>query len=503
MTLKDAIYELLGIPLEHQPADYYRLLGLVPFESNTEVIANAASRQMLFVRQLASGPYSAIAQDLLDLLSEAKVCLLNTRRRNRYDAELRQAASEGLLNEKLRSIETARVAALPAKASSTPINQAAPVNQSHPELGDPESVMLSASVWQQSSAMLSQAEFQSATPPDSAPGDFISDSPLGNAPNTDAHANADADQSRPLSVYGAESPADSNSGNRSDEVSNAAVESTWDSSTPATPAGGRSPSPARRNIEVHTEEVPKEQAKQSAQQGEARPAQRYALDTCILADEPTSSRKQREWVIGAATDCDMIVRCPYVSRRHCRITESGGRFWVEDLGSRNGTRVNRQLLRGKTEVTGDDLITLGRFARMPWPAEVQDSVMQVPHHQDSHDRPQEDGSSQADPDSKANHEKHKTPPSLIASGQEVKIVRIGRSLSNEVVLNHPSVSRRHAQLTVYSDYAVLEDFGSTNGTFVGNSAMRINRRYVKLTDLVRVGRFTMPVSQLLHKESVA
>lgn len=461
MTLQDAIYELLGVPLDQQPADYYRLLGLVPFESNTEVITNAASRQMLFVRQLASGPYSSIAQDLLDLLSEAKVCLLNTQRRNRYDAELRQAASDGLLDEKLQSIETARLAALPVAGNGA-------AEQSHAELADSESAMLSASVWQESMAQQSAAAMNG-----SSPSAFVSDSPLGNISGQPA---------TPLS--------DSKLASSSD--ADVPIEAQVPSTLGTGQASKLDPHPARREIESASADS---QAKLNA-----------GADTAVSVDGHGGERGQKTWVIGAGTDCDTIVRCPYVSRRHCRVTASGGRYWVEDMGSRNGTRVNRQLVRGKTEVTGDDLITLGRFARMPWPAEIQDSVMRhtsqhgIAEHQSSHEdvHPRTE---RVEPEQNLERESWGREP---ASGsQEVNIIRIGRSLSNEVVLNHPSVSRRHAQLTVYSDYAVLEDFGSTNGTFVGNSAMRINRRYVKLTDLVRVGKFTMPVSQLLHQETVA
>lgn len=43
---------------------------------------------------------------------------------------------------------------------------------------------------------------------------------------------------------------------------------------------------------------------------------------------------------------------------------------------------------------------------------------------------------------------------------------IGRDLSNDIVVNDPEISRRHARLFQQGNSYVLEDLGSTNGSFV-------------------------------------
>ena len=43
---------------------------------------------------------------------------------------------------------------------------------------------------------------------------------------------------------------------------------------------------------------------------------------------------------------------------------------------------------------------------------------------------------------------------------------IGREAGNEIVIEDPQVSRRHAQLTRQGESYVIEDIGSTNGTYV-------------------------------------
>ena len=43
---------------------------------------------------------------------------------------------------------------------------------------------------------------------------------------------------------------------------------------------------------------------------------------------------------------------------------------------------------------------------------------------------------------------------------------IGRDITNRVVINDPEISRKHARLALQSGAYVIEDLGSTNGTFV-------------------------------------
>ena len=47
-----------------------------------------------------------------------------------------------------------------------------------------------------------------------------------------------------------------------------------------------------------------------------------------------------EFVIGRGAECDLILPERQVSREHLRIYRQGNDFYVEDLGSKNGTWVN-------------------------------------------------------------------------------------------------------------------------------------------------------------------
>ena len=86
----DPYYQWLGIPQEERPINKYRLLALQLFESDEDVIANAADRQMAYIRTFQNGSHSAESQALLNELSSARVTLLNKQLKEEYDQQLRQ-----------------------------------------------------------------------------------------------------------------------------------------------------------------------------------------------------------------------------------------------------------------------------------------------------------------------------------------------------------------------------------------------------------------------------
>jgi len=65
-------------------------------------------------------------------------------------------------------------------------------------------------------------------------------------------------------------------------------------------------------------------------------------------------------------------------------------------------------------------------------------------------------------------------------------LNIGRDSSNEIVINDAEVSRRHARLTFQGGKYVLEDLGSTNGTFV-NGQRLAGPRVLKAGEVVSFG----------------
>lgn len=54
-----------------------------------------------------------------------------------------------------------------------------------------------------------------------------------------------------------------------------------------------------------------------------------------------------EYIIGRSPTNDIVIVDPYVSRRHARIFYRDGKWYIEDLGSTNGTVVDGEPLEDK------------------------------------------------------------------------------------------------------------------------------------------------------------
>jgi formylglycine-generating enzyme required for sulfatase activity len=89
----DPYHKWLGIRPAEQPPNHYRLLGIGLFESDPDVITNAADRQMAHVRSFQSGQYVEETQTLLNELAAARVCLLDRQEKAAYDALLMETLS--------------------------------------------------------------------------------------------------------------------------------------------------------------------------------------------------------------------------------------------------------------------------------------------------------------------------------------------------------------------------------------------------------------------------
>jgi serine phosphatase RsbU (regulator of sigma subunit) len=68
----------------------------------------------------------------------------------------------------------------------------------------------------------------------------------------------------------------------------------------------------------------------------------------------------REYTLGRVTENEIVLSDGSISRRHARIFPRDDCWWVEDLGSKNGTKLNGRVLAEPAKLTPGDRIELGQ-----------------------------------------------------------------------------------------------------------------------------------------------
>ena len=88
-----------------------------------------------------------------------------------------------------------------------------------------------------------------------------------------------------------------------------------------------------------------------------------ARQTILLVQQDGSKafpyRLDGATTIGRAAECELRLDDTYVSQQHARIFDRSGNWFVEDLGSTNGTFVNEQKLVAPAMLTPGDTIRVG------------------------------------------------------------------------------------------------------------------------------------------------
>jgi pSer/pThr/pTyr-binding forkhead associated (FHA) protein len=162
--------------------------------------------------------------------------------------------------------------------------------------------------------------------------------------------------------------------------------------------------------------------------------------------------------IGREPDNDVVIDLPMISGHHARVLWAGvpGEAVIEDLGSSNGTSIGapeRKITRAPFTV--EDTIFLGTH---PLPAAF---VL-----------------ARTDPS---------LVPPLVFDGDEIVA---GRDATCGRVFHVPMVSGRHARLRREGERVVIEDLGSSNGTFV-NGRRIDGPTDVRAGDLIGLGSYTV------------
>ncbi len=151
---------------------------------------------------------------------------------------------------------------------------------------------------------------------------------------------------------------------------------------------------------------------------------------------------------------DVVLDVPEASRQHCRFFKEGSAWFVEDLGSSNGTLVNGRKV-SKFELQDGDVISVGSVSIRFLDAGVEAPEPAV-----------EDG--WGDDEISLEQDVVLVLGTAPRRGEIVKIsgdsFTVGRKPRNALVLSDPSVSGDHAELRKRGAGWVVKDLGSSNGT---------------------------------------
>lgn len=106
--------------------------------------------------------------------------------------------------------------------------------------------------------------------------------------------------------------------------------------------------------------------KSSAKGASERPPKRTKKPTrtvAVIEDEKLKGKTfavDGELFIGRSSDSDITLDVSYVSSKHARLFVRDEKCMLEDLGSTNGTYLNRRRITAPTELQRGDQIKIGR-----------------------------------------------------------------------------------------------------------------------------------------------
>lgn len=182
-----------------------------------------------------------------------------------------------------------------------------------------------------------------------------------------------------------------------------------------------------------------------------------------LAGQKITLSNQRLTIGRDPALCNVVADSEGVSRQHATIeTAQHDSIIITDAGSKAGTFVNGEAISRRILRAGD-VIALGSPA------------VSLMLHAGSQSSPQTGVFKPA------------------VRNTRLSVLRIGRWMDNEIVLDAPGVSRYHAKIEYDAgSQPVLTDLGSTNGTFV-NGEIIDEPRAISTDDLMSVGGFVLRV----------
>jgi hypothetical protein len=124
---------------------------------------------------------------------------------------------------------------------------------------------------------------------------------------------------------------------------------------------GGSAASSRRSQARQTQNLrPPRQARSARPQRAVRGSPRFLVVTAGALKGTSLDLAQQQITLGRANDATLVLNDDYASSRHARIFPQDGQWIVEDLGSTNGTYLDRQKVTRPTPVPLGVPIRIGK-----------------------------------------------------------------------------------------------------------------------------------------------
>ena len=91
-----------------------------------------------------------------------------------------------------------------------------------------------------------------------------------------------------------------------------------------------------------------------------RKARLVVLASCDGLEKDAALALQPFTILGRSPANTIVVPDTFASAEHALISWRGGQWWLEDLGSRNGTRLNDASVTAPTVLSAGDVISIGQ-----------------------------------------------------------------------------------------------------------------------------------------------
>ena len=187
----------------------------------------------------------------------------------------------------------------------------------------------------------------------------------------------------------------------------------------------------------------------------------------VLGEVPAflSFPEKHPLLVGRSRKCGLRLNASDVSGEHARVGFEQGRFWVEDLGSTNGTFVGGERVAGRRYLERGETVSVGAEFVLAMVGHAEDVVRITAQSQGG----------------ASGSESPETYPCIVSNSDLVRpnrfvfgrssVVSVGRDPANDIWIGAVHISRRHLEIHRTGAQSVSLLDLSSNGTYVNGERL--------------------------------